>query len=65
MVIDLVCKMEVDENDAKPRLILEEKTYYFCSEGCRAEFERHARDYLKPVDAGCCNVPEEEADDNV
>ena len=56
MAIDPVCKMEVDESRAKPSLIIEGNNYYFCSEGCLAEFQRHSDEYLKPVkivEPGC------------
>lgn len=45
MVKDIVCNMEIDETNAEYSLLFEGKTYYFCSEGCRAEFERHPDDY--------------------
>lgn len=61
MAIDLVCKMDVNENAWKPSFVLEGKTYYFCSEGCRAEFKRRPQDYLKVAEAdSCCEAPPEE-----
>jgi len=56
MAIDLVCGMEVNESVAKPSLRFEGVTYTFCSEGCRAEFERHPEDYQKPA-VSCCDEP--------
>ena len=38
---DAVCKMELDERHVKESLVYREKNYYFCSVGCRAEFERY------------------------
>ena len=51
MVIDLVCKMEIDEKAAGYSLDYEGEEYFFCSEGCQAEFLRHPKDYLKPTDS--------------
>ena len=48
----LVCKHNADlacidvEVDAKtPRLVYEGKTYYFCSDECQREFEKHPEKY--------------------
>jgi len=38
--------MELDERHVKESLVYREKNYYFCSVGCRAEFERHPEDYV-------------------
>ena len=37
---------------------LSEKSYYFCSVGCRAEFQRHPEDYIKrgPKESGIQHV---------
>lgn len=47
MAIDLICGMEVNETAAKPSVRYDGESYYFCSEGCRAEFKRRPQDYLK------------------
>jgi Cu+-exporting ATPase len=44
---DAVCKMELDERHVKESLVYEGRSYYFCSVGCRAEFERHPKDYAQ------------------
>jgi P-type Cu+ transporter len=44
-VRDAVCKMELDERHIRESLVYEGRNYYFCSIGCRAEFERHPQDY--------------------
>lgn len=36
---DPVCGMTVDEEDAAARSEYEGTTYYFCSKGCKAEFD--------------------------
>jgi hypothetical protein len=38
-------------------LILGGGKYFFCSEGCRAEFKRRPQDYLKGAsDIACCDA---------
>ena len=51
---DAVCKMELDEKHVKESLVYEGRSYYFCSVGCRAEFERHIEEYAEcgDVDQG-------------
>lgn len=49
MVIDLVCKMEIDEEAANYSLNYEGKDYFFCSEGCKEEFTRRPLDYVESV----------------
>ena len=44
---DVVCEMELDETHVKESLLYNDRTYYFCSVGCRAEFERHPEDYAQ------------------
>lgn len=39
MVIDPVCGMDVDEEDAAAKAKYEGKTYYFCSTDCKREFQ--------------------------
>jgi YHS domain-containing protein len=57
MVTDLVCGMEINENAAGYSLILGGGKYFFCSEGCRAEFKRRPQDYLKGAsDIACCDA---------
>lgn len=46
---DAVCKMELDEAHVKEILLYKGARYYFCSVGCRAEFERHPEDYTQTV----------------
>ena len=47
MARDHVCNMQVDEREAKHTLVYNERVYYFCSEGCKAEFQRHTEDYTE------------------
>jgi YHS domain-containing protein len=46
MVKDPVCGMEVDEEKAAARSEYKGKTYYFCSKGCRAAFDKDPEKYL-------------------
>jgi len=42
---DLVCGMELRGQEAKEYLVYDGREYFFCSVGCRAEFQRHPEDY--------------------
>lgn len=48
MTRDPVCGMQVDEATAPARTDYEGQTYYFCSEACRAMFERNPGRYARP-----------------
>jgi xanthine dehydrogenase accessory factor len=48
---DPVCGMTVDLATATLKSIYDERTYWFCSAGCKAEFEREPGKYLRPVEA--------------
>lgn len=47
MITDLVCNMQLNEQEVMHTRTFEGEVYYFCSEACRAEFERHTEDYVK------------------
>ena len=47
MVLDVVCKMEIDEKKAKAKSEYKDKTYYFCAPGCKAKFDRSPEKYIK------------------
>ncbi len=47
MVIDPVCKMEVNEHKAPAAIVYKDKKYYFCSVGCKKLFEKEPQKYLK------------------
>jgi len=40
MAKDPVCGMNVDEAKAAATAVYQGKTYYFCSSGCKATFEK-------------------------
>ncbi len=48
MVVDPVCKMEVDPATA-PREEYNGKMYYFCWEGCEENFKKNPTAYVKPA----------------
>jgi Cu+-exporting ATPase len=44
--IDPVCNMTVEEDEAAATAEYEGKTYYFCSVGCKKDFEEDPETYL-------------------
>jgi YHS domain-containing protein len=60
MVIDPVCKMKVNEKNAKFKSEYQEKNYYFCAPGCKKAFDNNPEKYLKkieddsPIQHECC-----------
>ena len=47
MVTDPVCKMQVDEKNAKYSYLYNGRIFYFCSVGCSVEFSRYPQDYAE------------------
>lgn len=47
MVLDPVCKMEVDEDRSKYGSRYKGKTYHFCSSGCKKKFDEDPEKYIK------------------
>ena len=47
MTKDPVCGMQVDENKAAGQSTYQGKTYYFCSQGCKAKFDSNPAQYAK------------------
>ncbi len=46
MVIDPVCGMEIDPQTAAGSSEYMGKTYYFCSPGCKKDFEKDPERYV-------------------
>jgi uncharacterized membrane protein YraQ (UPF0718 family)/YHS domain-containing protein len=46
---DPACGMRVDRQAGKPTSIYEGRTYYFCSEGCKAKFDAEPERYVDAV----------------
>ncbi len=44
---DLVCGMDVDPKTAPAKSIYQGKTYYFCSPGCKQDFDKDPQKYIK------------------
>lgn len=47
---DPVCKMDLAARQIREWIVHNGRTYYFCSIGCRAEFQRHPEDYTTPAE---------------
>ncbi len=47
MAKDPVCDMEVDEAKAAGSSTYKEKTYYFCSSGCKKTFDANPEQYAE------------------
>jgi YHS domain-containing protein len=45
MAVDLVCRMDVSETQAKYTSSQNDKKYYFCSAACKAEFDKNPTKY--------------------
>jgi len=45
--LDPVCGMTVEIDTARYTSIYQGKTYYFCSGGCKRQFEKHPQDFLQ------------------
>lgn len=50
--IDPVCGMEVDSATTSIRSTFDGKTYFFCADGCRLNFEKEPCKYLVPKRKG-------------
>ncbi len=47
MVKDLVCGMEVDPKTATNKSVYQGQTYYFCSPGCKKDFDKDPKKYVQ------------------
>ncbi|MGB3341653.1 MAG: YHS domain-containing protein [bacterium] len=47
MVIDPICKMEVDEKTTQYKSEYKGKTYFFCAPGCKRAFDEDPAKYVK------------------
>jgi Cu+-exporting ATPase len=46
MVQDVVCHMEIDPSESAGEVEHEGRTYYFCSPGCKEDFEADPAGYV-------------------
>ncbi len=49
---DLVCGMMVDPKTAPAKSEYNGKTYYFCSPGCKRDFDREPEKYIRQEQQG-------------
>lgn len=47
MELDPVCGMEVDPKTTTLKSTYQGKTYYFCSPGCKRDFDKDPQKYLE------------------
>ncbi len=57
MTTDPVCGMDLEESQAKASAEFEGKTYYFCSDACREEFEASPQQYALGAGSGASASP--------
>jgi YHS domain-containing protein len=50
MVKDPVCGMDVDPKTAANKSEYKGQTYYFCSPGCKKDFDMEPEKYSKPME---------------
>jgi xanthine dehydrogenase accessory factor len=48
---DQVCGMTVDPLTSQHKTVYRDTTYWFCSAGCKSEFEKESERYLRPIEA--------------
>lgn len=47
MAVDPICKMDVDEKNAKWVSEYQGKKYYFCAPGCKKQFDENPEKYAE------------------
>lgn len=52
MEIDPVCGMDVDPKTATLKSTYQGKAYYFCSPGCKREFDKDPQKFVGPQKGG-------------
>ncbi len=48
---DPVCGMDVDDTSSNIKSVYKGQTYYFCSAGCKKDFDKNPAKFLKPQKA--------------
>lgn len=51
-VKDPVCGMSIEQKDAVATSEYQRRTYYFCSQDCKSEFDENPADYAEQAGAG-------------
>lgn len=54
---DPVCGMDLEESQAKASTEYQGKTYYFCADACREEFEAYPEQYALGAGSGTSANP--------
>lgn len=49
MVVDPVCRMQVEEDKAAAMTVHDGKSYYFCCQGCKEKFQQDPQRYLEAL----------------
>lgn len=57
MAIDPVCGMQIEKIKAADTYQYKGQTYYFCSMGCKAAFEKNPEKYLGKPSQGVSHHP--------
>lgn len=57
MVKDLVCGRYIDYGDAAVKCEHRGKNYYFCSVGCKEDFEKEPKKYINQDGNQSANTP--------
>lgn len=52
MVVDPVCGMEIDPKTAAGKSEFQGQTYYFCSLGCKRDFDKDPAKYVGAPSSG-------------
>ena len=52
MATDPVCGMQVDEKNPGATTTYQGQTIYFCSAGCKADFEKNPEKYMRGQQGG-------------
>ena len=47
--VDPVCEMQVDEQTAAAKSEYQGQTYYFCSPGCKRQFDKNPERFLRKL----------------
>jgi Cu+-exporting ATPase len=47
MVVDPVCRMQIDENKASGKSEYKGRTYYFCLLSCKQKFDKQPENYIR------------------
>jgi len=55
-VVDPICGMTVDPDDAAGTSTYRGDTFFFCAESCKAAFDAEPAKYAAPATHSCCST---------